>query len=81
MIEVRDVRLALDGDLKTACAKKLRVPVGDVLEATLLRRSVDARRKDDVHFTVTAAVSLRRGEEKFSPYTPWTPPRVEVLKK
>ena len=81
MIEVRDVRLALDGDLKTACAKKLRVPVGDVLEVTLLRRSVDARRKDDVHFTVTAAVSLRRGEEKFSPYTPWTPPRVEVLKK
>ena len=81
MIEVRDVRLALDGDLKTACAKKLRVPVGDVLEAALLRRSVDARRKDDVHFTVTAAVSLRRGEEKFSPYTPWTPPRVEVLKK
>ena len=81
MIEVRDVRLALDGDLKTACAKKLRVPVGDVLEAALLRRSVDARRKDDVHFTVTAAVSLRRGEKKFSPYTPWTPPRVEVLKK
>ena len=30
---------------------------------------------------MTAAVSLRRGEEKFSPYTPWTPPRVEVLKK
>ena len=81
MIEVRDVRLALDGDLKTACAKKLRVPVGDVLEATLLRRSVDARRTADVPFTVTAAVSLRRGEERFSPYPPWTPPRVEVLKK
>ena len=81
MIEVRDVRLALDGDLKTACAKKLRVPVGNVLEATLLRRSVDARRKDDVHFTVAAAVSLRRGEERFSPYTPWTPPRVEVVKE
>lgn len=81
MIEVRDVRLALDGDLKAACAKKLHVPVSDVVEARLLRRSVDARRKDDVHFTVTAAVSLRQGEEKFSPYTPWTPPRVEVLKK
>ena len=81
MIEVRDVRLALDGDLKTACAKKLRVPVGDVLEAALLRRSVDARRKDDVHFTVTAAVLLRRGEERFLSYTPWTPPRVEVLKE
>ena len=67
MIEVRDVKLALDGDLKTACAKKLRVPVGDVLEAALLRRSVDARRKDDVHFTVTAAVSLRGARKSFRP--------------
>ena len=64
MVEVRDVRLALDGDLKTACAKKLRVPVSDVLEAKLLRRSVDARHKDDVHFTVTADVSLRRGRRR-----------------
>ena len=80
MIEVRDIKLALGGDLKTACAKKLRVPAGDVLEARLLRRSVDARRKDDVHFTVTAAVSLRRGEEKFPPYTPWAPPRIAVLR-
>ena len=80
MIEVRDVNLPLGGDLKAACAKKLRVPAGDVLEAKLLRRSVDARHKDDVHFTVTAAVSLRRGEEKYPKYTPWTPPRVEVLK-
>ena len=78
MIEVRDVKLPLGGDLKAACAKKLRVPVGDVLEARLLRRSVDARRKDDVHFIAAAAVSLRRGEEKYPPYTPWTPPRVEV---
>ena len=75
MIEVRDVKLPLGGDLKAACAKKLRVPVGDVLEARLLRRSVDARRKDDVHFIAAAAVSLRRGEEKYPPYTPWTPPR------
>ena len=43
MIEVRDVRLALDGDLKAACAKKLRVPVGDVLEAALLRHPAARR--------------------------------------
>ena len=58
MIELKDVRLPLDGELKTACAKKLRVPLSDVLEAKLLRRSVDARKKDDVHFTVTAAVAV-----------------------
>ena len=81
MIELKDIRLPLDGELKTACAKKLRVPVSDVLEARLLRRSVDARKKDDVHFTVTAAVSLRRGEENYPPYVPWTPPSVTVLKE
>ena len=81
MIELKDVRLPLDGELKAACAKKLRVPLSDVLEAKLLRRSVDARKKDDVHFTVTAAVSLRRGEEKYPPYVPWTPPEVTVLKE
>ena len=81
MIELKDVRLPLDGELKTACAKKLRVPLSDVLEAKLLRRSVDARKKDDVHFTVTAAVSLARGEEKYTPYVPWTPPAPAVLRQ
>ena len=80
MIEVRDVRLPLDGELKTACAKKLGVKPSDVLEAKLLRRSVDARRKTDVHFLVSAAVTLRRGEERFAPYEPWTPPLVEILR-
>ncbi len=81
MIQVKDIYLPLDGDLKSACAKKLRVPVQDVTEARLLRRSVDARKKNDVHFTVTAAVSLRRGEERFEPYVPWVPPQVAVLKE
>ena len=81
MIQVKDIYLPLDGDSKTACAKKLRVPVQDVTEARLLRRSVDARKKNDVHFTVTAAVSLRRGEERFEPYVPWAPPQVAVLKE
>ena len=81
MIEVRDVRLPLDGELKTACAKKLGVKPSDVVEAKLLRRSVDARKKNDVHFLVSAAVTLRRGEERFTPYAPWTPPTVEVLRE
>jgi len=79
MIEVQNVSLPLDGDLKTACAKKLNLPKGQILEAKLLRRSVDARKKDNVHFTVTAAVALRSGEEKYTPYVPYTPPKVAVL--
>ena len=80
MIRVKDVHLPLDGELKAACAKKLRVPERDILEARLLRRSVDARKKNDVHFTVTAAVSLRGSEKGYPPYVPWTAPSVTVLK-
>ena len=81
MIELRDMRLGLDGDLRAECARKLRVPERDVLEVRLLRRSVDARKKNDVHFTVSAAVSLRGSEKGYSPYVPWTPPKVEVLRE
>ena len=80
MIEVQNISLPLDGDLKTACAKKLSLPKAQVLDAKILRRSVDARKKDNVHFTVTAAVSLRSGEEKYTPYIPYTPPTVTPLK-
>ena len=79
MIEIKDISLPLDGDLKAACAKKLRVPLSDVREARLLRRSVDARHKNDVHFIASAAVSLRRGEEKYPAYIPYTPPTVTPL--
>ena len=81
MIEVQNVSLPLDGDLKAACAKKLNLPRREILEAKLLRRSVDARKKDNVHFTVTAAVSLRSGEGKYTPYVPYTPPTVAVLRE
>ena len=29
MIELKDIRLPLDGELKAACAKKLRIPAKD----------------------------------------------------
>ena len=81
MILVSDVSLPLDGDLRAACARKLRLPVSDVEEVRLLRRSVDARRKSDVHFIVSAAVSLRHGEERFTAYVPWTPTLPEKLER
>ena len=81
MIEVRDVRLPLDGDLRSACAKKLGVKPSDVVETVLLRRSVDARKKTDVHFLVSAAVSLRHGEERFPVYVPRSYPLPDRLEK
>ena len=81
MILLSDIVLPLDGDLRTACAKKLRLPAEEIREARLLRRSVDARHKNDVRFIASAAVSLRRGEEKYTPYTPWQPRTVPPLGK
>ena len=81
MIEIREIKLPLGGDLKAAAAKKLRIPPKDILEAKLLRRGVDARRKDDVHFVATAALSLRKGEEKYPPHVPYTPPAPAVLRE
>ncbi|MBR6208507.1 MAG: FAD-binding protein [Oscillospiraceae bacterium] len=81
MIQVTDISLPLDGDLKTAAAKKLGVKPGLVTEAKLLRRSVDARHKNDVRFIAAAAVTLKKGEEAYSPYIPWTPPEVTVLRR
>ena len=79
MVEIKEIRLPLEGTLKSAVAKKLRIPEKDVLEAKLLRRAVDARKKNDVHFVATAAVKLRRGEEKYPAYMPYTPPAPAVI--
>ncbi len=81
MIVVREIKLPLGGELKAAAAKKLGIPPGDILEAKLLRRGVDARRKDNVHFVATAALTLRRGEERYTPYVPYTPPAPALLRE
>ena len=67
MILVRNLRLEpgepLDA-LRQKAAKKLRVPEGEITECTPVKRSLDARKKNDIHYTCSAAVSLRRGEDK-----------------
>lgn len=67
MILVRNLRLAPGEDaalLKALAARKLGVSAGDILDAKLVRRSLDARRKDDIHYVCALALSLRRGEER-----------------
>lgn len=72
MVEIRDIPLGLDEDLRTACARKLGLPPEEVLQIRLLRRSVDARR-GRVRFIASAAVALKTGEDKYPPYEPWRP--------
>ena len=69
VIELSNVPLPLDAGLpggdalvREAAARALGVPSGDVAEACVLKRSVDARKKGNVHFVATLAVALgRRG--------------------
>ena len=69
MLEVSNVRLSLDAGLpegaaliKAAAAKALGVPAGRIESVRMLKRSVDARKKHDVHFVATLGVALVGGE-------------------
>ena len=65
MIEVSNIRLPLDAGLpdgekivRSAVANVLGVKVGAIDDLKLLKRSVDARKKNDVGFVATYAVGL-----------------------
>jgi len=65
VIEIRNLTVPLSAGedsslekLQRAAAKRLRIDPRSVASVRLLRRSVDARRKADVHFVVTLGVTL-----------------------
>ena len=71
MLEISNLKIALarlDGTpeserraVRTAVLRRLHVAPDDVTGVELRRRSVDARKRDNVHLTVTARVTLRGG--------------------
>ena len=71
MLEISNLKIALarlDGTpeserraVRTAVLRCLHVAPDDVTGVELRRRSVDARKRDNVHLTVTARVTLRGG--------------------
>ncbi len=65
MIEIRNLDLPLSAGMpsgeqvmRRAAARRLGVDEGDIVSLRLLKRSVDARRKSNVHFVVTVGVTL-----------------------
>ena len=67
MIRIQNISLPLDGDLeqlRKKAARILGVRPGALEELTLVRQSIDARKKQDVHYVYTVDVSLRTGEEQ-----------------
>lgn len=62
MIRLSNVRLELDGQksLAEVAAKELRVNPADVMSARLVKKSVDARDKGDIHFVASVDANLRK---------------------
>ena len=67
MILVRNLRLEI-GDstekLKKKAAKELRLSEADIRSIRLTKRSLDARKKNDLHYTCAVAAEVRGSEEK-----------------
>ena len=67
MIRLSNLKIPLDYDdntlLKTA-ARELRVEPRAIRSVSLFRRSVDARKKEQLHFTVTLDLTVNVSEEK-----------------
>lgn len=67
MIIINNVKLSLDTDfdnLIPVAAKQLKIRENDIVSATLHRKSVDARRKSDVHFCCSIKVETTKNEQK-----------------
>ena len=63
MLQISNLKLPVDGDgaeeqLRRRAARALGVRPADILELSLHRQSIDARKKDDVHLVCTVRVTL-----------------------
>ena len=87
MILIRSLRLEPGEDISALgprAAKVLGCPAREIRELKLIKRSLDARKKTDIHYVCSVAVSLP-GEEKYlernrhiAPISPYEPPELEL---
>ena len=67
MILIRSLRLMIgekESVLRERAAKKLKISPSRIVELRPVRRSLDARKKDDIHYIYSVAVSVRGDEKK-----------------
>ncbi|MDD5946041.1 MAG: hypothetical protein PUD43_10040, partial [Clostridia bacterium] len=64
MIRISNIKMSIDdADLTGAAAKKLKIKREAVKEIKIRRKSLDARKKNDIHYLYTVDVAVE-GEEK-----------------
>nr|MDE6784707.1 hypothetical protein [Ruminococcus sp.] len=62
MIRVSNIRVPLDfdfTDIMPFCARKLDIPESHIKSLKLSKKSVDARKKSDVHFIISVDISTK----------------------
>lgn len=66
MIRVPDIKISIDQEqtnIKAAILKKLRIREGDLIDYTIYKESIDARRKDRVEFVYTVDVEVKNQDK------------------
>lgn len=67
MIRITEIKQSLDAgkdELFNACTKALRIKNEQIDDITIVRRSVDSRRKSDVHFVYIVDVQVNGDEDR-----------------
>ena len=67
MIVIPNLKLAPGADeaaLKTLAAKALKIPPDDITGLRIRKKSLDARRKDDIHYVYTVGVTVHGDEQR-----------------
>ncbi|MBR3737673.1 MAG: hypothetical protein IKN26_02940, partial [Eubacterium sp.] len=67
MIRINEIKLNLDEDeslLKTKAAKALKINEKYIKKLSIFKKSVDARKKEDVHFSYSVDVEIGLDEEQ-----------------
>jgi len=67
MIKISDIKLALDNspaDLPGKAAELLKIKPGKIKKCTITKKSLDARKKDDIQFSYTVEVAIAGNEKQ-----------------
>ncbi|MBQ6600204.1 MAG: hypothetical protein IIX36_01025 [Clostridia bacterium] len=67
MIRINEIKMSLDStkeDLYSACKKTLKIKNEQIKNLTIMRQSVDCRKKDNIFFCYTVDVEIDGDEEK-----------------
>ena len=67
MLRLTNIKVPLDYTNRTlvqAAAKQLGLPHGQIARCELSKKSIDARKKDDVHFVVSLDIALAREQDE-----------------